>query len=204
MAASPRAIFAAGFLAGISAAGAAWLGASARQAALAPTPSRVRVVPTFEAARPEEIAQALGAPEAAALAKAPDPTPVRVAVDGKPSLPRFEKLVAKPLSSEPHQVLAAWDEDEASSTPGERRAFVLAVSPSLSDDALAALARDVRAGNRDARLLDVRIYDDADAATGPRIADSGHNARAHLVAEVQRNEAAGLDLIRVRGKSLDP
>jgi hypothetical protein len=116
----------------------------------------------------------------------------------------FAKLVARPLSREPHQVIAAWDEDAEAAAPGQRRAFVLAVTPLQSDASLEALARDVRAENRDARLLDVRIFDDPAAAAAPRFADGGRSARAHLVAEVQRNEAAGLDVIRVRGRSVAP
>jgi hypothetical protein len=118
--------------------------------------------------------------------------------------PVFEKLVSKPLSREPHQLLGAWDEDENSPQPGERRAFVLAVSPGQSDASLEALARDIRERNLDARVLDVRIYDDAGAAIGPRMLDAGQHARQHLVAQVQRNPAASLDTIRVRGRALDP
>src|SRR5262245_55269020 len=117
------------------------------------------------------------------------PDPKQTAQRYTSDYPVFEKLVKKPLSREPHQLLGAWDEDESSPQPGERRAFVLAVSPGQSDASLEALARDIRERNLDARVLDVRIYDDAAAAIGPRLLDGGQNARQHLVAQVQRNPA---------------
>jgi len=190
-----------GFAAGLCAGAlAGWL-AGAGGRGPAPAAPQVRVVPTFEAARADEAAAALGAPEAAARAAQPDPAEPAATQTG---LPRAEKLVAISRSREPHEVLAAWDEDAASASPGERRAFVLLVSPAQSDASLEALARDVRDENEDARLLDVRVYDDADAARSPRVADAGQRARAHLVAEVQRNEAAGLDVIQVRGRRVLP
>jgi hypothetical protein len=81
---------------------------------------------------------------------------------------------------------------------------VLTVSPGQSDASLEALARDVRARNLDARILEVRIYDDAAAAIAPRVIDAGQVSRAHLVAEVKRNAAANLDVVRVRGRDLAP
>ena len=201
-----RRVFLAGVAAGLAVAGLGWLGVAQWRRAFAPSPANVRVVSTI-APKPAavEVTRAEATP-------APSPPPAVEAEPEKPpagapyevELPVYDKLVAAPLSGEPHQVLGAWDEDAQSSRAGERRAFVLAVSPNQSDESLEALARDVRARNRDARILDVRIYDDAGAARGPRVIDSGRRARAHLVAEVQRNEAAGLDVIRVRGHALQP
>ncbi len=201
-----RRVFLAGVAAGLAVAGIGWLAVAQWQSAFAPAPTNVRVVSTL-APKPAavEVTRAEETPAAR-------PLPAREAEPDKPpagagyrvELPVYDKLVAAPLSPEPHRVLGAWDEDAQSSRAGQRRAFVLAVSPSQSDESLEALARDVRARNRDARILDVRIYDDADAALGPRVIDSGRRARAHLVAEIQRNEAAGLDVIRVRGRALQP
>jgi hypothetical protein len=172
----------------------------------------VRPVATYS--RPEEAAAVPAPPDSAEAAAAEPVTPSvgeEAPVPRPPSAERytadypvFEKLVSKPLSREPHQLLGAWDEDENSSQPGERRAFVLAVSPNQSDASLEALARDIRERNLDARVLDVRIYDDAGAAIGPRMLDAGQNSRRHLVAQIQRNPAASLDTILVRGRALDP
>src|SRR5262249_23659486 len=133
----------------------------------------------------------------------PAPTPPPGA-PARLELPVYGKLVPVPLSREPHQVVGAWDEDRDAAQPGARRAFVLVVSPDQPDASLEALARDVRARSMDELILAVRAYDAAPAALGPRLIDSGQAARAHLVAEVQRNPAAGLDLLRVRGHALAP
>jgi hypothetical protein len=108
------------------------------------------------------------------------------------------------LSREPHRVLGAWDEDAESTSAGARRAFVLLVAPDISSASLETLARDVRARNLDAETLDVRIYDDEDAAHVPRSLDGGAAARAHLVAEVKKSRALGMDVLRVRGEELRP
>ncbi|MCG8588747.1 MAG: hypothetical protein MJE66_05600 [Proteobacteria bacterium] len=118
--------------------------------------------------------------------------------------PRLEKLAPEPLSDVPHELLGAWDEDRESATPGARRALVLVVSPDLDDAALEALARDVRDRHRDARILDVKIYDSARAAIQSRSLDGGALAFAHLVASVRKNDAVPVDVIRIRGRRLDP
>ena len=199
--------FLAGLAAGCAAAGAVWLGSALWSHWLAPP--QVRAVSTFPepAAAAEPAPPAAGIPPQAAPAppKEAEPAPTRPpATAARLELPVYDKLVAAPLSREPHQVLGAWDEDRDAARPGARRAFVLVVSPSQSDASLEALARDVRAQNLDALILDVRIYDDADAALGPQVIDSGQVARAHLVAEVKRSPAANLDLLRVRGRDLAP
>jgi hypothetical protein len=117
--------------------------------------------------------------------------------------PRLEKLASKPVSPVPHRVLGAWDEDHASSKPGQRRAFVMLVEPGISDAQLEALARDVRLQNADAVILDVRVYDSERAATQSRTIDGGALAFQHLVAEVKKNDRIPLDVIRVRGKRID-
>ena len=201
--------FLAGLAAGCAAAGAVWLGSALWSHWLAPQPPQVRAVSTFQ----EPAAAAEPAPPAAGTPPPPAPTPPTEAAPAptrppapaaRLELPVYDKLVAAPLSREPHQVLGAWDEDRDAARPGARRAFVLVVSPSQSDASLEALARDVRGRNLDALILDVRIYDDAGAALGPQVIDSGQVARAHLVAEVKRNPAANLDLLRVRGRDLAP
>ena len=205
-----RRVFAAGAAAGLAAAGAVWLGSVLWARWSAPQPAKIEAVSTYQ--RPEAAAApppALAAPTRAepAPSDVPDPEPAPAPPSGaapRLELPVFDKLVAAPLSREPHQVLGAWDEDREGARPGDRRAFVLAVSPSQSDASLEALARDIRGQNLDAKILEVRIYDDAAAAVAPRLLDSGQAARAHLVAEVQRNPAANLDVVRVRGRDLPP
>jgi hypothetical protein len=205
---SHRRGFLAGLAVGAGAVALAWLGVAQWQRAFAPPPASIQVVSTFS--RSDSLAETPPAPAAPAAAAAPAPTPEPETVTPPGGakytieMPVYAKLVARPLSREPHQVLGAWDEDEAAASPGQRRAFVLAVSPGQSDASLESLARDVRAQNLDALLLDVRVYDDAGAAIGPKLVDSGRSARQHLVAEIQRNPAAGLDVIRVRGRALEP
>jgi hypothetical protein len=204
-----KGVFAAGVAAGLAFATLAWIAAGFWQHAFGAKPQDVQVVATFSREPPASDAPAARAavptvsvtPPVAEAAPAPrTPEAGRYAKD----YPVYQKLVSQPLSAEPHQLLGAWDEDPDAKVPGERRAFVLAVSPGQSDQSLEALARDVRERNLDARLLDVRIYDDAGAALGPRLADGGTRARQHLVAVVERNPAAAVDTIRVRGRTLEP
>jgi hypothetical protein len=205
-----RRVFAAGAAAGLVAAGTVWLGSALWARWSAPQPPKIEAVSTYrqpDAAAAPSPALAAPTPAKPAPRDVPEPEPAPAPPSGSAArleLPVFDKLVAAPLSREPHQVLGAWDEDRDSARPGDRRAFVLAVSPSQSDSSLEALARDIRAQNLDAKILEVRIYDDAAAAIAPRLLDSGQAARAHLVAEVQRNPAAGLDVVRVRGRELPP
>lgn len=191
----------------LCAGGAGWL--AWRAQAPAEAAAAVQAVATYSRVEPEAAPPAPPEESLAATAETPSdagasPAPLPSAAKYTTDYPVFEKLVSKPLSREPHQLLGAWDEDEHSTAPGERRAFVLAVSPGQSDASLEALARDIRQRNLDARVLDVRIYDDAGAAVGPRMRDAGQNARQHLVAQVQRNPAASLDTILVRGRAVQP
>jgi hypothetical protein len=115
-----------------------------------------------------------------------------------------KKLAPKPLSQIPYELVGAWDDAPKAAQPGEHRAFVLVVDPELSNEQLAALVRDVEAKNSDADQLDIRIYDEADAATRPRYADGGAYARQHLVAQGIRHRGLHVDVIRVRGKRIEP
>ncbi len=119
-------------------------------------------------------------------------------------LPVLEKLAPGPQSSEPHRLLGAWDEDRESASPGQRRAFIVLVDPGADDASVERLARDIRERNRDAAILDVRIYDDESAALEARALDGGRRARLHLVGEVKTNQALALDVVRVRGRTLTP
>ncbi|MGH0037976.1 MAG: hypothetical protein ACQGVK_23340 [Myxococcota bacterium] len=107
-------------------------------------------------------------------------------------------------SEVPHQTVGAWDEAPDSAAPGLRRAFVVVVEPSISDANLEALARDLRAQHGDARILSVRIYDSEKGARRAGWVDGGALAHRHLVAQVSINQAQGLDLIRVRGRKIEP
>jgi len=115
---------------------------------------------------------------------------------------RLEKLSAE--SDVPHEMVGAWDEAPESSTPGQRRAFVVVVKPDIGDAALEALARDLRDQNRDARVLNVRIFDSEEGARRAAWVDGGALAYRHLVAQVNVNEGLGLDVIRVRGRRIEP
>jgi hypothetical protein len=204
--ATPRRVFLAGVAVGLASAGLVSLGVWQWQRQLPAAPPSLGVVSTFSRTDPAPPPSEPAPPEPVAPSAEPEPEPPTPPVGAKyaSEFPVYEKLVSMPLSREPHQVLGAWDEDEQSAAPGQRRAFVLVVSPGQSDSSLETLARDVRGMNLDALLLDVRIYDDAGAAIGPRVADSGAAARQHVVAEVQRNPAAGLDVMRVRGRVVEP
>jgi hypothetical protein len=164
-------------------------------------PDRVRVV----SAMPEQ-SQAPSSSE-----PAQEPAPVTIPepeVEPPRAMPQRAELPIDPAlalgSGEPHRLLGAWDEDPEAVEPGRRRAFVVLVDPRADDATLERLARDIREHNRDAAILDVRIYDDEAAALEARALDGGRNARLHLVAEVKTNQALALDVLRVRGRSLTP
>ena len=171
-------------------------------------PDRVRVV----SAMPEQTR----APSSSEPAQEPAPVTIPDEPEDEPIPPgarqmpqraelRLEpELAREPQSGEPHRLLGAWDEDPEAAEPGQRRAFVVLVDPRADDATLERLARDIRERNRDAAILDVRIYDDEAAALEARALDGGRNARLHLVAEVKTNQALALDVLRVRGRSLTP
>lgn len=115
---------------------------------------------------------------------------------------RLEKLSAE--SDVPHRTLGAWDESPEDPTPGQRRSFVVVVEPGLGDAELEALARDLHRQHADARILTVRIFDSEKGARRAGWVDGGALAHQHLVAQVHRNEALGLDVIRIRGRRIEP
>jgi hypothetical protein len=171
-------------------------------------PDRVRVVSAMpeqaQASRSSEPAQE-SAPVTNPEAAEPDPRPAPQRVMPQRAQLRLEpELTGEPQSGAPHRLLGAWDEDPEATEPGQRRAFVVLVDPRADDATLERLARDIRERNRDAAILDVRIYDDEAAALEARALDGGRNARLHLVAEVKTNQALALDVVRVRGRTLTP
>lgn len=124
--------------------------------------------------------------------------------DERAGLPLKRALAADSLSSVSHQLLGAWDDAPDSSAPGPHRVFILAVEPGTPESELEALLRDVRDRNRDARVLDVRVYESADALIGRASRTGDSPGREHLVAWVKRLDALGVDISRVRGRDLEP
>lgn len=114
-----------------------------------------------------------------------------------------EKYKGERLSDVPHRLLGAWDDAPDQGTPGRHRSFVLVVDPGTTDRQLEQLARDIRRLNQDADRLDVRIYDRAEAATGTG-SSAGAGRYADQVAEVKRHRGLGVDVIRVRGRIVEP
>jgi hypothetical protein len=86
-----------------------------------------------------------------------------------------------------------------STRPGSHRTFVAVVDPSISDSELEGLLRDIRQRHRDAEVLDVRIYDSAQAARRPSYLDGGELRERHLVAEIKRNDRLAFESMKVRG-----
>lgn len=131
--------------------------------------------------------------------------------DAPPALPPTEvhytvaeKYEEQKLSEIDHRMLGAWDDARDAEMPGRHRSFVLVVDPSLSDQQLESLARDVHQLHHDADRLDVRIYDRENAATDARVTDGGRYAHAHQVAHVTRHRGLDVDVIRVRGRIVGP
>ena len=196
-------------------AGAMWLARSGGdEPAIVPTPvSMTESRPSLDPAAEETLLERIAPPEALPpeaerypqyfqdlegnASEEPETIPATV------EYPRLEKLATRPVSQVPHRILGAWDEDQASSTPGKRRAFVLVVEPGMSNGELEALARDIRLQQGDAVILDVSIYDSERAATQSRAIDGGALAFQHLVAEVKKNDRSPLDVIRIRGRRID-
>jgi len=157
-----------------------------------------------------------GAPPPATPA-APSPSPVAIpdptaAVPEGPEPPEPAQPIPYPvephysgreLSSVPHRVVGAWDEDEGPGR-GSHRALVLVVDPALPDAELEDLARDALARHRDAETLIVRIYDSGTAARTPRFEDGGRAAARHLVATVRRTPFRETDRIEIRGRVVSP
>jgi len=136
-----------------------------------------------------------GPPETGgAPAEAPPPTPA----------PGVRAQTAAPESDVPHQVVTRTSPDpEATPAEGRHQLLVIAVDPHLPTADLERLLRDLRDRHRDAAVLDIRIYDSADAARAERY-DTGASRDRHQVARVLRNDRIGVDTIRIRGVTLDP
>lgn len=148
------------------------------------------------------------APASAAREPAPGETEPALSEDETPQpgevlMPVEAKLVAEPLSEVPHEVLGAWDDQPDSPRLGAHRAFVAVVDPSISDSELEALLWDVRQRHRDAEVLDVRIYDSAQAARRPSYLDGGELRERHLVAEIKRNDRLVFESIEIRGTPIE-
>ena len=114
------------------------------------------------------------------------------------------KLADEPLSEVPHRVLGAWDDQPETPEAGLHRVFVVVVDPKTPTGTLEALVRDIRDRHRDAEVLDVRVYGDADSATGGAQGTAGEGNRELLLADVKRNDRLGYDEVRVRGASIAP
>jgi hypothetical protein len=168
---------------------------SQHQAAQAPPAEETSAPPLVpEIAAPEPLPRAKEEP-ASPLEQEPQP--------GEVSMPIQAKLVAEPLSEVPHEVIGAWDEQPDSPRPGSHRTFVAVVNPGISDSELEALLRDIRQRNRGAEVLDVRVYDSAEAARRPSYLDGGALRQRHLVAEIKRNDRLSFESIEIRGAALE-
>jgi hypothetical protein len=127
-----------------------------------------------------------------------------VARAGEVVMPLEAKLAEEPLSEVPHQVVGAWDEQPDSARLGSHRTFVAVVDPSISNSELEAFLRDIRQKHRDAEVLDVRVYDSAEAARRPSYLDGGEMRQRHLVAEIKRNDRLAFESIEIRGVPVAP
>jgi hypothetical protein len=109
----------------------------------------------------------------------------------------------KPMSAIPHRVVRGWGARGAGRVPGFVGAVVV-VDPSISDERLVRLARDIRAYHSDAEALSVRILDSERAGLYDRHSDGGALLARHLVGVVNRNARLGTDRITVRGREVTP
>jgi len=114
-----------------------------------------------------------------------------------------EKLAQEPLSDVPHVLIGAWDEAPDSPDPGVHRAIVAVVEPTMSDADLEQLIWDVRAQHATAEVLDIRVYDSAEAATTGSAHDGGAERAAHLVADTKRNDRLDFDQTKIRGRIVE-
>ena len=107
----------------------------------------------------------------------------------------------KPLSPVPHRVLKAWAASKSGATSPV--GMTLIVDPSISNDALATLARDIVKNLPDSKLLNVRIYDSEKATTYDWMKDGGAFAGEHLVGQIWVNEQMGVRKVKVRGEEIE-
>jgi hypothetical protein len=165
---------------------------------------------------PEPAAQPPAEPAPAARMPAPPPAaPPPAAAEAAPAAPeavatpapeapvaklrREPKLAAESLSDVPHELVGAWDDRGSAPELGAHRVLVAVVSPSATDAEIERLLRDARARHRDAEVLDVRVYDSAEAAT-----HAGWVGNQQLVGEVKRNDRLRYDQMTVRGRAVTP
>jgi hypothetical protein len=119
-------------------------------------------------------------------------------------MPIARKLAPEPLSAVNHELVGAWDEAPDSEEPGRHRTIVAVVDPSMSSKDLEQLLWDIRRQHEAADVLDVRVYDSAEASTRASTFDGGAERASHLVADVKRNDRLGFDRITVRGEVVGP
>jgi hypothetical protein len=147
-------------------------------------------------------------PRAAPVAEAPDAAPAEShvdepeAADGEPA-PDLLLYEREPMSRVPHQVVRGWGASEDRQQAGRVGAYVV-VDPSISDQELIQLARDIRDYHGGANAISVRILDSEEAATYDYHEDGGERRDQHLVGRVQRDTALGVDVIQVRGDAIEP
>jgi hypothetical protein len=123
---------------------------------------------------------------------------------GTISMPIAEKLAPDRLTEVPHELIGAWDDAPGSSRPGAHRTIVAVVEGSMPSRDLEQLVWDIRDYHRAAEVLDVRVYDSAEAATRSSARDGGLDRESHLVADVKRNDRLGFDQITVYGRVVGP
>lgn len=119
-------------------------------------------------------------------------------------MPIARKLAPEPLSAVSHELVGAWDEAPDSEQPGAHRTIVAVVDPDMASKDLEQLVWDIRSRHQAAEVLDIRVYDSADAASRPSTLDGGAERAGHLVADVKRNDRLGFDRITVRGRVVGP
>jgi hypothetical protein len=185
-----------------------WIAAAAALLALVVWALRPSPEPPAEprAATAPAAPKAAAPPAPAEAAQAPAPAPAASEAPPAPSseapvaqLRREPKLAAEPLSDVAHELVGAWDDRGSAPELGAHRVLVAVVSPSASDAEIERLLRDARARHRDAEVLDVRVYDSAEAATR-----AGWVGAHQLVGEVKRNDRLRYDQMTVRGRAVTP
>ena len=107
-----------------------------------------------------------------------------------------------PMSPVPHAVVRGWGARGGGRVPGIVGVYVV-VDPSISNESLEELARDIRDYHYDAAALSIRIFDSEHAATYDRHSDGGALAADHLVATVNRNDRFGTARTEIRGAATD-
>lgn len=115
----------------------------------------------------------------------------------------LELYRGQPMSSVPHTVARGWGMGSGSSRRGVIGAVVI-VDANMPPESLEKLVRDIRSYHLREDAVSVRVMDDAHAATYDRHQDGGALAQRHLVAQIIRNDAVGIDEIRIGDRILEP